>query len=373
MQAADRQGYEKADVLYMALELSGKSWRIGFAGPCGTRQVTVSAGDLAGVLKEMRRMRSKLGVSELGAVYSCYEAGRDGFWIHRWLLSQGIQNLVVDAASIEVPQRARRRKTDRIDAQQLLRLLQRWHAGDKRALGVVRVPDEQAEDARRLHRERERLLHEMNGHCNRITSLLSTQGLQLKLQGDFARRLEQVQLWDGRRLGAGLRSELLREWQRLEQAREQLREVEAAQQQQLREHPVMQKLYRLRSIGIQGACQLTLEIFGWREFSNRRELGGYSGFTPTPYNSGESAREQGISKAGNKRVRSLMVELAWLWQQYQPHSELTQWYRRRFAEGGGRMRRVGIVAMARRLLIDLWRYVRDGVIPPGAQLKSCSG
>jgi transposase len=370
MQAAEEKGYEKADVLYMALELSGKSWRIGFASRSGTRQVTVAAGDREAVLKELRRMRGKLGVSESALVYSCYEAGRDGFWIHRWLSSQGIENAVVDAASIEVPQRARRRKTDRIDVQQLLRLLQRWKGGDQSALSVVRVPDEQAEDARRLHRERERLMHEINGHCNRITSLLSTQGVQLKLQGDFAKRLEQVRLWDGKGLGAALRAELLREWQRLEQAREQLRQVEAEQHKQLEQYPLMQHLLRMRSIGKQGACKLTTEIFGWREFSNRRQLAGYSGLAPTPFNSGESVREQGISKAGNKRVRSLMVELAWLWQAYQPESELSQWYRRRFAAGGSRMRRIGIVAMARRLLIDLWRYVRDGVIPRGAVLKS---
>jgi transposase len=373
MQAAEGKGYEKADVLYMALELSGKSWRIGFAGPSGTRQVTVSAGDREGVLKEIRRMRSKLGVSDSGAIHSCYEAGRDGFWIHRWLSSQGIENVVVDAASIEVPQRARRRKTDRIDAQQLLRLLQRWQGGDQRALSLVRVPDEQAEDARRLHRERDRLLREINGHSNRITSLLSTQGVQLKLQEDFPRRLEQVQLWDGGGLRAGLRAELLREWQRLAQAREQLHQVESEQHQQLQQDPLMQQLLRMRSIGQQGACKLAREIFGWREFSNRRELAGYAGLAPTPFNSGGSAREQGISKAGNKRVRSLMVELAWLWLKYQPQSHLSQWYRRRFAEGASRMRRIGIVAMAWRLLIDLWRYVREGVIPPGAQLKSCSG
>jgi transposase len=340
MQAAERKGYEKADVLYMALELSGKSWRIGFAGPSGTRQVTVSAGDREAVLKELRRMRSKLGVSDSAAVRSCYEAGRDGFWLHRWLISQRIQNVVVDAASIEVPQRARRRKTDRIDAQQLLGLLQRWGAGEKRALSVVRVPDEQFEDARRLHRERERLLHEINGHGNRITSLLSTQGVRVKLQKDSPKRL---------------------------------RQVESEQHQQLQQDPLMQQLLRMRSIGQQGACKLALEIFGWREFSNRRQLAGYAGLAPTPFNSGGSTREQGISKAGNKRVRSLTVELAWLWLAYQPQSELSQWYRRRFAEGGSRMRRIGIVAMARRLLIDLWRYVRDGVIPPGAQLKRCTG
>src|SRR5687767_10759766 len=241
MQAAEVKGYEKADVLYMALELSGKSWRIGFAGPSGTRQATVAVGDREGVLKEIRRMRSKLGVSDSGAVRSCYEAGRDGFWIHRWLSSQGIENEVVDAASIEVPQRARRRKTDRIDAQQLLRLLQRWDAGDRRACSVVRVPDAQAEDARRLHRERERLLHEINGHGNRISSLLSTQGVGVKLQKDFPQRLEQVQLWDGRGLGGALRAELVREWERLEQAREQLRQVENEQHRQLQQDRLIQQ------------------------------------------------------------------------------------------------------------------------------------
>jgi len=378
MQAARKcEGYVSADVLYMALELSGSKWRVAFGADGRARQVTVAAGDLSGLLEQIERAKQKLGVDAGARVRSCYEAGRDGFWLHRALCAQGIENLVVDAASIEVSRRARRVKTDRVDAQKLLAQLERYCRGERRALRVVRVPSVQAEDARRIHRERERLLKERGMHGSRIRALLIAQGVELELKGDFAERLRAVRLWDDHALGAGLRAELEREWQRLEQVQKQLKALEAEQRAEFEQvaqssEGLMQRLSLLQGIGMRSAWVLTRELFGWRQFANRRELAGCVGLTPTPYNSGGSEREQGISKAGNRRVRALLIELSWLWLRYQPDSALSAWYRQRFGGGGARARRIGIVALARRLLIALWRYLEQGLIPEGARLKSCA-
>jgi len=378
MQAARKcEGYVSADVLYMALELSGSKWRVAFGADGRARQVTVAAGDLSGLLEQIERAKQKLGVDAGARVRSCYEAGRDGFWLHRALCAQGIENLVVDAASIEVSRRARRVKTDRVDAQKLLAQLERYCRGERRALRVVRVPSVQAEDARRIHRERERLLKERGMHGSRIRALLIAQGVELELKGDFAERLRAVRLWDEHALGAGLRAELEREWQRLEQVQKQLKALEAEQRAEFEQvaqssEGLMQRLSLLQGIGMRSAWVLTRELFGWRQFANRRELAGCVGLTPTPYNSGGSEREQGISKAGNRRVRALLIELSWLWLRYQPDSALSAWYRQRFGGGGARARRIGIVALARRLLIALWRYLEQGLIPEGARLKSCA-
>ena len=255
---------------------------------------------------------------------------------------------------------------------QLLRYLD----GDREELHVVRVPTQDQEDARRLHREQLRLKEERTAHCTRINALLVTQGIDLKVRSDLRQRLEQLTGWDGSPLGTDLRAELEREYSRLELVESQLRTLEDEQRRRLEQGQIPQmqaisQLMGLRGIGRTGAWILVMEFFGWRDFRNRREVGCAAGLTGTPYASGDSEHEQGISKAGNVRVRWLIVQLAWDWLRYQPESELSLWFRERFGEGK-RLRRIGIVALARRLLVALWRYVDQGVVPEGAQLKASS-
>jgi transposase len=302
-------------------------------------------------------------------VMSCYEAGRDGFWLHRWLLEQGIHNVVVDSSSIEVNRRARRAKSDALDVAKLHEMLVRYVAGEKRVWRVVRVPSVQQEDERRVHRELERLKSERNAHVNRIRSLAVLHNVRLQAVGGrgWAQQLEQLK----GQLPAALWAEIERESVREKLVWEQMQALERSRKAQLKamEQGPLTALLKLRAIGLTSAWLLTRELFGWRRFSNRRQLAGCVGLNPSPYDSGQSQREQGISKAGNRRVRALLVEIAWYWLRYQPHSALSEWFNRRFGGGGKRMRRIGIVALARRLLIALWRYVEHGVIPPGAELK----
>jgi len=362
-------------VLYMALELSNKKWKLGFSNGEKARQVTVEAGDLGALEQQVTRAKEKLKLDPGCRVKSCYEAGRDGFWIHRHLAEQGIDNVVIDSASIEVNRRQRRTKTDRVDLQSLLRLLIRYCGGETKVMSIVRVPSVEDEDRRRLHRERERLLKERGAHSARIKSLLIAHGIRLEITPDFPGQLATLKSASGYDLGDDLKAELEREYQRYRLVTEQVKALEKAQQQrveQAQRGPLQQikQLMQLKGVGWQSSWLLTMEFFAWRHFRNQRELGACAGLTPTPYSSGDSEREQGISKAGNTRVRSLMVELGWLWLQYQPTSQLSQWYQRRYANGGKRMRRIGIVALARKLLIALWRYLTEGIIPQGAVLKA---
>jgi transposase len=306
---------------------------------------------------------------------SCYEAGRDGFWIHRGLEADGIENHVVDSSSIEVNRRKRRAKTDRIDVKALLRLLQRYWQGEREAMGVVRVPTVEQEDQRRLHRERKRLIKERGSHSARIKSLLIAHGIRLEIRSDFLEQLETARGGStGYALGEDLKAEIRREYERYRMVHQQLKALEAEQQLRAQEEASeamkqVNQLLKLKGVGWQSSWVLVMEFFSWRDFRNQRQLGACAGLTPTPYKSGDSEREQGISKAGNRQVRSLMIELSWLWLRYQPNSALTQWFQRRFAGGGKRMRRIGIVAMARKLLIALWRYVKEGMVPEGAVFK----
>ena len=362
-------------VLYMALELSNKRWKLGFSNGERQRQVSIEAGDWGSLTDQITRAREKLGLPAACRVVSCYEAGRDGFWIHRALVDQGIENRVIDSASIEVNRRKRRAKNDRVDVKAMLRLLQRYWQGERGMLSVVRVPTVEAEDNRRLHRERERLLTERGAHSARIKSLLVAHGIRLRLNGDFLVQLEAARGGLGYALGPDLKAELIREYARYRLVDEQIRGLE--QEQKARAEAGVDEamaqvkgLMQLKGVGWQSSWLLVMEFFAWRAFQNQRQVGACAGLTPTPYSSGDSEREQGISKAGNRRVRTLMIELSWLWLRYQPGSALSRWFQRRFAGGGKRMRRIGIVALARKLLIALWRYVTDGVIPEGAVLKA---
>lgn len=366
------------EVLYMALELSASKWRVAFGAPDvqRTRQVVVEAGDLAGLSRAITRAKDKLGLAADAPVSSLYEAGRDGFWLHRWLEAQGIDSRVIDPGSLETNRARKRCKTDRLDAALLLRKLRAYLGGDRRVLSVVRVPPVEIEALRRLERERERLVKEQTAHKSRIRSLLATEGLgRLVLARDFVAQLQRLRRWDGSALSPMLRGELEREWRRLEQVRAQLSAVEAEQRERVRDAStpalrVIRELQRLKGIGSTSAWILGAEMLAWRSFANRRQVAGFAGLTPTPYDSGASHREQGIAKDGSRRVRAEAIELAWRWLRWQPDSELSRWFQSRYGQGGKRQRRIGIVALARRLLIQLWRYVDRGELPPGIVLKA---
>lgn len=362
-------------VLFLSLELSDKKWKLGFSDGARNRVRNVDAGDQSCVAEEINLARIKLGLDDDAQVYSCYEAGRDGFWIHRWLTDIGVTNYIIDSASIEVSQKKRKAKTDRLDVSKMSRLLVRYVRGEKDAFSVLEVPSGEAEDGRRLHRERGRLVKERGAHCARVSSLLVLHNIRgIALDKDFVDAIDKVRCWDNRPLGDDLKAELKREYERYKCIDDQIKLLEKQQRDRaaIAEEGSLLKvkdLMLLKGVGWQSSWILVMELFGWRTFKNRRHLGSFAGLTGTPFSSGNSNTEQGISKAGNKRVRHLMVELAWMWIRYQPQSDLAQWFDRRFAHGGKRMRRVGIVAVARKLLIALWRYVEDGQVPKGALLK----
>jgi transposase len=285
------------------------------------------------------------------------------------LVQAGIHSLVVDSSSIEVNRRQRRAKTDTLDVTALLRLLARHLQGEPKVWSVVRVPSVAAEDARQLEREIETTTADRTRSRNRIRGLLAAQGVQLPLNRRVRAALALVQTGTGELLPPMLRARLERELTMLAAIEARLRELRTVQRHSvLRDSPAA-RLQELCGVGIRGAARLSREVFDWRQFRSGRQVGAVMGMTPTPYHSGACRREQGISKAGNRRVRTLMIELAHCWRRFQPDSALTQWYRQRFGSDNARLRRIGIVALARKLLIALWRYVEGGVIPDGAQLK----
>jgi transposase len=364
-----------APVLYLAFELGWTSWKLAFTVGAGQkpRLRSLAARDTDTLLLEIRAAKRRFGLPEEAPVISCYEAGRDGFWLHRYLRHQGVENLVVDAASIEVNRRRRRAKSDNLDAAKLVGMLIRWHLGERKLWGVVHVPTVADEDRRQLHRELIALKAQRTEHTNRIKGLLAGIGLSAVIDGEFPGRLEGLRQWDGTGVPSGLRQRLLREFERRRLVGRQIHDLEDQRTRQIRDPETPQGeqvrlLLRLKGIGENTAWLLVREFFGWRGIRNRRELASLAGLTPTPYDSGEVRREQGISKAGNRRVRWMMIELAWGWLRYQPGSELSRWYQRRFGAGNTRSRKVGIVALARKLLVALWKYLETGEVPAGAEL-----
>jgi transposase len=366
-----------AEVLYLAFELSRKNWKLGFSDGKNAqiRQITIGSGDLEACRREIEKAKQRFGMKETVAVRSCYEAGREGFWLHRALTEMGIENIVVDAASIEVNRRQRRAKTDRMDVQKLVRQLVRYGRGEQDVWKVARVPGVEAEDGRQLHRELEVLKEERKQHRVRIQSLLYTQGIDVSVGRDFLKKLEQLRSWNQQPVAGEMKRRIENEYHRLQLVDVQIREIKKAQTERVKAAGTdaamekVRKLQQLIGIGMGSSWIFVMELFGWRRFGNRREVAGALGLTPTPYNSGESVREQGISRAGNRRVRKLSIEIAWCWLRLQPDSKLSRWYKQRFGGGGARMRRIGIVAMARRLMIDLWRYLESGTVPSGATLR----
>lgn len=379
MQASDACMPIVGDIatIFVAIELSQRGWLVVMQIPGGKRisHYKLDAGDHNGlvVLIDKMRERAARSLGSAPAVVSCYEAGYDGFWLHRRLTAAGITNFVFDPASIAVEQRGRRAKTDRIDGEVMLRTLMAHRRGEPRVVRVVQVPSADQEDIRRGSRERQRLVTEQTAHTNRIKGLLKLIGVPA---GNVRRRdwpswLDAQRDWQGQPVPAHLMEELRREHARLLLVGEQLRALEATAAAaaetpaaaQLRQRKA--QLMRLKSLGPVFAGTLTAELF-YKDFRNRREVAAYCGLSPTPWRSGAMAREQGISKAGNRRVRHKAIELAWLWLRHQPGSALSAWFQRASANGGHRAKRIAIVALARKLMVALWRYLTTGLVPEAA-------
>ncbi len=374
-----QQYTETVSDLYLAFELGSPKWKLAFSIGLGQkpRFRNINVRDLVTLQKEIVAAKKRFHLPADARVLSCYEAGRDGFWLHRYLTSIGVENSVVDSSSIEVNRRKRRAKTDRLDAEKLVQMLIRFHfLGDRKVWSVVCVPSPEEEDRRQMHRERYAIKKEKNRAMNRIRGLLATQGIRLGCAMNLTdRQLASIRLWDGSFLPARLRNRLKREWEHVTFLNNQLAALKKERSDEMRQakEPDLEKIKGLRilkGIGEVSSWVLVREFFGWRKFNNRKEVGSLAGFTGTPYDSGTGKKEQGISKAGNRHIRNIAVELGWSWIRFQPDSVITQWFKKRFADGGKRARKVGIVAVARRLLIALWRFLEWGVIPDGAELKA---
>ena len=366
-----------SQVLYLSFELGVTEWKLGFSKDLGTkpRVRVMPARDLKQLARETAAAKQWFGLSAAAAVRSCYEAGRDGFWLHRHLTSTGIDNRVVDSSSIEVNRRQRRAKSDGLDVRKLLGMLVRYHAGESKVWSVVRVPTVDDEDRRQLHRELRTLKKERARVTNRMQGLLANQGIRLPKLRDLGALFEGIRLWDGSPLPAGLRARLQREWEHAQFLHGKIVELERERRWAIAHNrgqaiEKVRQLLRLRAIGPNGAWVYVNEFFGWRQFRNRKEVGAAAGLVPTTYQSGDGSREQGISKAGSRHIRAVAIEMAWCWLRYQPGSRLSRWYQERFGHGGARVRKIGIVALARKLLIELWRFLEHGVIPEGAVLKA---
>lgn len=373
----------KDGTLYVAFELSRSTWQIGFvaSGETTLSRYKVAGGDTASVwrLLSKKREQAEKKQGRPVRVVSCYEAGYDGFWLDRWLAEQGVENRVLDPSSIEMPRRARQAKTDRLDLERLMRVLIRYEGGEPKVCSVVHRPTPEQEDSRRVTRERDRLIVERTAHGNRIKGLLHGQGVRdvPPRRKGFLEQLAQLRTGDGRAVPANLMAEITREHARLTQVCEQIAEIEgqmkaarAAAAPDSRAGQV-NHLISLKSLGPIGGEGLVNEVF-WRDFQNRRQVGAYLGLTGTPFDSGQSSREQGISKSGNSRARSLAVELSWLWLRHQPDSALSLWFKERVGTQKGRVKRIAIVALARKLMVALWRFLTTGLVPEGATLRTAA-
>ncbi|KJC57012.1 hypothetical protein UP10_00185 [Bradyrhizobium sp. LTSPM299] len=382
MQAStiDTPTAEYNGTIFVAIELSQKTWLVTLHSPDRERisRHKLEGGDHAELLALIERTRAR-AAEKLGSVprvVSCYEAGYDGFWLHRLLEAAGITNFVFDPASIAVEQRARRAKTDRIDGELLLRTLMAYLRGEPRVVRIVRVPSVEAEDARRASRERDRLVTEQTAHTNRVKALLRLLGLAVgnPRRRDWLAWLARQRDWQGQPLPAHLLAEAKREHVRLMLVREQLAALEEEQAAQALPVPApiaerRDLLLRLKALGPAFTATLVHELF-YKDFRNRREVAGYCGLTPSPWRSGGIDREQGISKAGNRRARHKAIELAWLWLRHQGDSALSRWFRTRTANAGKRAKRIAIVALARKLIVALWRYLTTGLVPEQATMKA---
>jgi len=359
--------------LYVAFELSAKEWKLAMTAGFGVVPWlrTVASGNLDGVERGIRQAKARWGLPADAAVVSCYEAGRDGFWIHRALTARGIANRVVDSASIEVSRRARRAKTDRLDALKLVTMLVRVVNGERGVWSEVRVPTVADEAARHVSRERTALTQERTRLINQVRSWLATWGCALPTRRP-AGWWTHVRDWADAPLPAEVQARIARADARRVALEDQIAALDAARQAATAAaaaDSAVRRLVRVKGLATTSAAVLLEEGLVWRRFRNRREVGGMLGFAPLPYQSGARAHDEGIRRAGNHRLQAVSVQLAWQWVRWQPASPITQWYRARWATGGRRLRRIGIVAVARRLMIALWRYATTGAVPTGAILK----
>ena len=371
------------NAIFVSLELSRSTWLVTSLSPGRGERISrhqVKGSDVPALLERFAQLQAKARerTGEQYPLVVIQEAGLDGFWIHRCLVREGIESYVVDAASIAASRRSRRAKTDKLDGEALVRTLLAYKRGEPRVCAMVAVPSVEDEDRRRISRERRALVVERVRHVNRIKGLLFAQGVgdYEPLRADRRARLDELVTGDGRPLPRHVRLEIERELDRLEMVVGQIKQVEAERDALLEprsdaagEADTGPRLIQLRGIGPEFAGVLHAEAF-FRSFSNRRQVAAYAGLAPSPWQSGSMDREQGVSKAGNKRLRTTMIQVAWLWLRHQPDSELTKWYAERVGANGGRARRVMIVAVARKLLIALWQFVSAGVVPAGALLKA---
>jgi transposase len=365
--------------VHLVFELSKKNWKLGVMLPGSEKlsRYTITGGDLAALAARLASAREKAARGGKPVrIVSCYEAGIDGHWLHRWLTQQGVISHEVDPSSIEVSRRARRAKTDKIDLDKLMRAFLAYLRGEPRVCSMLRVPTVEDEDRKRRTRERDRLRDERTGHTNRINGLLHGQGVRdaMPLKPGFIASLDKMRTGDGAALAPRLKEEIVREHERLILVHKQLTALEAKSKAELRAaqpgsiEAKINQLIDLNGIGPVGGQGLVNEVF-YRSFDNTRQVGSYFGLAGTPYDSGESRREQGISKAGNRRARKLAIQLAWLWLRHQPGSQLSCWFRERVGNLKGRIRRISIVAVARKLMVALWRYLTTGLVPTGAVLR----
>jgi len=362
--------------IFISLELSRSTWLVTSLSPGHGEKMSkhsVKAGDIAALLARFSKLRTK-ACARTGKslpIVVIQEAGLDGFWIHRVLLSEGIESHVVDAASVATSRRRRRAKTDRIDGETLLRALLAYKRGEPRVCSMVRAPTPEDEDRRRICRERKVLIMERVQHVNRIKGLLFSQGVSgyEPLHRDRRAQLDALQTGDGRRLPQHLKAQICRELDRLELVLEQIKAVEAERDALLNaEQAPPPMLLALHGVGPEFASVLWSEGLS-RHFDNRRQVAAYAGLAPTPWQSGSINREQGISQSGNPRLRTTMIQLAWLWIRHQPVSALTLWFKDRNERTGGRRRKTTIVALARKLLVALWKFVSAGVVIEGAMMR----
>jgi transposase len=365
------------DAIHVAIELSQSTWLVAARVPDAKKPhlFKIAGGEAPALLKLLSSLHMRLAAKTRRSVkiICCFEAGRDGFWLHRLLIGHDIESYVLEPTSILVNRRARRAKTDRLDAEGMLRVLAAYLAGDHKACSMVRVPTPDEEDAKRPHRERQHLTRERLRIENRIAALLFTQGIRERPSlRSWERDIAGLRTGDGRTIPQRLQAELDRLRRQLVFVLALIREIDAERDLACRakpQEPINGKiaaLCRIRGIGDNFAAVLAREVF-YRSFANRRQLASYVGITPMPYQSGNLDRDRRIGRAGNPRARTTMIQLAWLWLRYQPGSDLANWFRQRVGTLAGRTRRIAIVAMARKLLISLWRYVETGTVPAGAE------
>ena len=373
---ATREKSPPAQALYIAFELGERKWKIACATGAGQapRIRQLDARDLAQLGAEIQTAKIRLNVAPEATVYTCYEAGREGFWLHRALVARGIVSTVVDSSSIEVNRRARRAKSDKLDVLKLVAMLIRHQGGERRVWRVVRVPTVGEEDQRQLHRELAVLKRDRTAMIIRVKSLLATQGVAGGARAVLPERIDALRTWNGERLPQRLTERLKLECDRVVSLEAQIRLLERRRKHELRHGrgralSLVRKLMRVRGIGVESAWIYVMELFAWRELKNVRQVGALAGLTPSPYQSGDMNHERGISKAGNRHVRGIAIEIAWGWLKHQPQSELSQWYHRRCGAGSSAMRRKGIVALARKLLVALWKYAEHDELPVDAVLK----